>query len=145
MSGRMAWGFDDGNHINLYPSGAFCWNTSDGAETPFKNDAGTSIGFTPYHGNWHHYAVTGDGAKTLLYIDGVFVGTAIKYKPVTGKTLVLSGWKVNNANYRWSNGYLSDFRIYSTPLSASDVKDLYNAPIEIDNLGNIFANEIYEI
>lgn len=145
MSGRMAWGFDDGNRINLYPSGAFCWNTSDGGETPFKNDAGTSIGFTSYHGNWHHYAVTGDGSKTLLYIDGAFVGTATKYKPVTGKTLVLSGWKINNGNYRWSNGYLSDFRIYSTPLSANDVKDLYNAPIEIDNLGNIFANEIYEI
>jgi hypothetical protein len=145
MSERMAWGFSNGNRLNVYPYSYFCWNTGDGGSNPFKNSSGAGISFTPYNGEWHHYAVTGNGTKTLLYIDGKQVGAATAYRSVTGTNLVLSSWGVNESNYRWSNGYLSDFRIYATCLSADDIKDLYNAPIEIDNLGNIFANEIYEI
>lgn len=145
MNGRMAWGFENGNRLNLYPSTYFCWNTGDGADNPFKKSDGSKLSFTSYQGAWHHYAITGDGTKTLLYIDGIQVGTATTYRSITGTKLVLSSWAVGSSSYRWSNGYLSDFRIYATCLDAADIKDLYNAPIEIDNLGNIFANEIYEI
>ena len=145
MSGRMAWGFENGNRTNLYPSTYFCWNTGDGGNNPFQNSSGTGISFTSYQGNWHHYAITGNGVTTSLYIDGVLVGTAKTYKAIEGTKLVLSSWQVGTTNYRWDNGQLSDFRIYATCLDATDIKDLYNTPIEIDNQGNIFAIDFNEI
>lgn len=143
MNGKMAWGFQDGNRLNLYPSSAFCWNTTDGSSNPFQKD-GSNVGFTTYNGAWHHYAVTGNGSTTTLYIDGAVKGTAKTYRPLTGSQIVLSGWSTTDNNYRW-NGQLSDYRIYATCLSAQDIKDLFNAPIEIDNAGNIYALDYNEI
>lgn len=145
MSGKMAWGFADGNRLNLYPTTNFCWNTGDGGTNYFKNSSGTAIRFSSYNGNWHHYAVTGNGTTTTLYIDGVAVGTSVSYKPVTGTQIILSGCTYNNSDYRWTNGSLSDYRVYATCLSAADIKDLYNAPIAIDNTGNIYALDYIEI
>jgi hypothetical protein len=46
MSGKMAWGFEDGNRLNIYPSGSvICCNTGDSANNPYQKD-GTSIGFS---------------------------------------------------------------------------------------------------
>jgi hypothetical protein len=41
-------------------------------------------------------------------------------------------------------GNLSDFRIYATCLSDSDIQELYNKPISIDNQGTMFAVEMVE-
>jgi hypothetical protein len=41
-------------------------------------------------------------------------------------------------------GNLSDFRIYATCLSDSDIQELYNKPISIDNQGTMFAVEAVE-
>lgn len=141
MSGKMAWGFSDGNRLNVYPSTYFCWNTGDGGTTYFQNANGTGVSFTPYNGAWHHYAVTGNGSTTTLYIDGTVIGTARYYRAVTGSQIVLSGWSLSDDNYKWSVGSLSDFRVYATCLSADNIKELYNAPISIDNEGNIYAME----
>jgi hypothetical protein len=40
---------------------------------------------------------------------------------------------------------MSDFRLYSTVLSADDVKELYNLPMSIDNNSNLLSREINEI
>ena len=49
LNGKMAWGFSNGNRLNLYPAGTnFCWNTGDGSDNPFKNDNGIGITFSPY-------------------------------------------------------------------------------------------------
>ena len=39
---------------------------------------------------------------------------------------------------------LSDFRVYSTALSADQVKEIYNTSMAIDNNGNIYARELVE-
>ena len=71
-SSHMMWGFSNGNRLNLYMSGGnFYWNTGDGNSNPFNVSA------TTYGDNqWHHFAVTGDGATAKLYIDGVFKANA---------------------------------------------------------------------
>lgn len=143
MDGCMAWGFGDGNRLNLYPSSYFCWNTGDGSNNPFRNSSGTGISFTPYNGAWHHYAITGNGTTTTLYIDGSAVGTAKTYKPLTGTQIYISGWDTTSS-YKWAGGHLSDYRIYATCLSAADIKELYNTPMATDNFGNIFTREIKE-
>lgn len=143
MSGKMAFGFGDGNRLNLYPTNSiFCWNTGDSGDNPFQNN-GSNITFTPYNGGWHHYTITGDGTTTTLYIDGEKKGTAKTYRAITGTKLFLSGW--NTTDYKWTGGNISDFRLYSTCLSAEDVKELYNTAASVANNGSLYAYEFEDI
>lgn len=143
MSSKMAFGFSDGNRLNLYPTNSiFCWNTGDAADNPFKNN-GTNVTFTSYNGAWHHYTVTGDGTTTTLYIDGEKKGVARIYRSITGTKLFLSGWD-NGTSYRWTGGNISDFRLYSTCFSESDVKSLYQVSASIDKTGILSCYEFCE-
>ncbi len=143
MNGRMAFGFANGNMLNLYPAGYFCWNTGDGGSNQFKDSSGNSILLTPYNEAWHHYTITGDGATSTLYIDGEKAGIATKYRPITGTHFYISGWS-SSTDYKWTNGNLSDFRLYATCLSASDVKALHEVSASVGDNGAFFAHEIVE-
>lgn len=143
MDNKMVFGFGDGNRLNVYPTNSvFCWNTGDSADNPFQNN-GTKVAFASYNGAWHHYCITGDGTTTTLYIDGEKKGTARSYKAITGTKLFLSGWDTG-ASYKWTGGNISDFRLYSTCLSESDVKSLYNVSASIDKTGVLSAYEFVE-
>ncbi len=144
MEGHMAWGFSDGNRLNLYPtSSTFCLNTGDGSSNPFKDDSSVNVPFASYNGAWHHYVITGDGTKALLYIDGEKKGTAQTYKSITGTQIYLSGWDTGTS-YSWGSAYLSDFRIYATALDADSVRQLYEASALIDNETNAYSFEFVE-
>ena len=39
---------------------------------------------------------------------------------------------------------MSDFRIYSTALSAEDIKQLYESKVRIDKNGNVYCNQFVE-
>lgn len=142
MDGKMAWGFEDGNRLNLYPSSWFNWNTGDSTDNPFRDSNGSNVGFTPYNGGWHHYAITGNGSKTTLYIDGVARATAKNYVGITGTKLLLSGWDTSGS-YKWHGG-LCDFRLYATCLSAEDVRDLCKTGAIITSDGTLMATEFSE-
>ena len=140
MSGKMVWGFGNGNRLNAYPTGsAFCWNTGDGGNNPFKNN-GMNVSFSSYNGSWHHYAITGDGTTTTLYIDGEKKGISSTYKSITGTQLYISGWDTGTS-YKWTNGNISDFRIYATCLSDEDIKELYQVSASVDKSGILSCYE----
>ena len=143
MDNRMAWGFANGNNLNLYPaSSQFNWNTGDGANNPFQLD-GNNVAFAQYNvGEGHHYVITGDGTPTTLYIDGEKKGTALYYRPITGTQLIISGWN-SSSDYKW-NGHLSDFRLYATALSATEVRELYDSSISFLNNGTLQCGELVE-
>lgn len=128
-NGHMMWGFANGNRLNLYCYTNNCyWNTGDGSNNPFK------VALSPYlDGNFHHFAITGDGTITKLYIDGEYKANAKTYKGITGTTLIFNGWDTGNS-YNF-NGSLSDFRLYATSLSAEDIQELYNTPVSVANTG----------
>lgn len=134
FSSVMFWGFGNGNRLNYY-SGLYC-NTGDGSNNPFYSSGTTTIS-TPSVNTWHHFAMVGNGSSTLLYVDGSLYGTAKTYKPLTGTTIYINGWD-SGTSYK-TNGYISDFRIYATALSASDIKELYNAPISITDNGTLIT------
>lgn len=139
----MAWGFSDGNKLNVFPANSkLCWNTFDSDQNPFLTDAGANISYSEYNSKWTHYAVTGDGTNAKLYINGMYKGTAKTYKGITGTQLHLSG-NDTGTSYKWI-GWLSDFRLYSTALSAEDIKELYNTAAYVDKDGSLRTYELVE-
>jgi hypothetical protein len=141
MNGKMAFGFENGNRLNLYPSSWFNWNTGDGDANPFMLN-NSNVTFTAYNGGWHHYAITGNGSTTTLYIDGVVRGYAKTYVGITGTQLYISGW--DSSNYKWSGGNISDFRIYATCLSAEDIVDLAKTAASVSKNGVALAYDFSE-
>jgi hypothetical protein len=138
-SDHMMWGFSDGNRLNLYMSGGnFYWNTGDGNNNPFNVSAETYG-----DGNWHHFAVTGNGTAAKLYIDGTFKANAKTYKGITGTIIYMNGWD-SSSRYNF-NGQLSDFRLYATALSAADVLELYNVGARIADTGIMMGRELKEV
>ena len=73
---------------------------------------------------WHHITVTYDGVDMKTYFDGVlknttFVGT---YSLTLNNTGRLGSW--NGGAGTWLNGYLKDFALYSTVLTAEEIKKI---------------------
>ena len=138
---HMMWGFSDGNRLNLYMSNNgnnFYWNTGDGSANPFG-----SIKPSDYKYAWHYFTITGDGTTSKLYIDGEFKANATAYRRITGSTIYMNGW--NSGTMYNCNGKLSDFRLYSTCLSADDIRELYQVGASIDRSGNMYAYEFNEV
>ena len=94
---------------------------------------------------WYYITVTIIDTICKTYVNGTLV-----------KTFTLNGnigYADFNLNYlgksNWSNdkmldGYISDFRIYCTPLLDNDIKMLYNVGMKVDNLGGIHTFEFNE-
>lgn len=75
-------------------------------------------------GHWHQVVLTYDGATMSLYQDGALVGT----RAVSGGTAGLVNMVVGTGNSRgWYAGSLADVTVFSTPLTATQVGELYAA------------------
>lgn len=140
----MYWGFMDGNRLNLFNNyGHLFWNTGDGSSNPFNDPVTTNNVSSYIDGKWHHYCVTGDGTSNKLYIDGKIYGIAETYRKITGTKIHINGFD-DEDNYK-INGNISDFRIYATALSESDVLNLYQSSASLDSQGNLMlAGEVIE-
>ena len=136
----MMWGLANGNRNNVFISGGYLfWNTGDGGSNPFGSITSASIA----DGNWHHFVVTSNGSVVKLYIDGVYKADAKTWKGLGNATnIVFNGWALS-ADYNF-NGSLSDWRMYTTCLSADDVKELYSISASITDNGTILASEFVE-
>ena len=91
---------------------------------------------------WHHWAGTFDGSKNCLYKDGQLI-----FQSTHTKTYTISGTdncSILNVANLYSNSYVNDFRLYSTVLTAEQIKELYDTSIGIDSNGNIYAREVIE-
>ena len=140
-TGLMYWGFSDGNRLNYY-AGLYC-NTGDSYDNPYYKPNTTTIISIPSVNTWHHFVMVGDGSSNKLYMDGELYGVAATYKGITGSTIVINGWD-SGTSYK-TNGYISDFRIYSTALSTEDIKELYNTSASVDKNGSMYAYEFKEV
>ena len=140
-SSPMPWGFSDGNRLNCYHvnNNMLCWNTGNGTSNPFEPNVTSSSLLNA----WHHMVITGDGTTTNLYIDGEYKAKAKTYVGLTGTQVWISGW-ANANSYTMANNKMSDFRIYTTALSAEDIATLYHTLTQIDNLGGVHGFEINE-
>ena len=94
---------------------------------------------------WVHY--TEDSvAKCQYFVNGQQVGSTQSYSGLLNiqdkARLTLFYDSIRN-NYA-SNLCMSDFKIYSTALSAEDILAEYNRKAAIDKNGNLFTGEIIE-
>lgn len=110
-----------------------------------------SAPFTASLNTWYHIVIEWDADNYLIkhYVNGSLLSTFddSSYKR-------LDTYRDNHYFNFIGNGYLktayngdfniSDFRIYATCLSDSDIQELYNKPISIDNQGVMFAVEAVE-
>ena len=82
--------------------------------------------------DWNHVVVVRDGSTYKMYINGeaeTQSGTA-DYWNHSASTITIGGREENAAMW---NGNISDFRIYTTALSADDIKELYNTSCIINS------------
>lgn len=100
-------------------------------------------GSTLSNNTWYHIVGTYDKANLKIYINGSLIKTLaytydITYNVSTPWAIACnpSGTKDGGEHVY---GCVSDARIYSTALSAEDIKELYNSPVSITKNGTIMG------
>lgn len=125
-----------------------CFNHRDAGIDVNSSDGSTHlrlpVAFTA--NEWHYYTFTYDGQTANAYVDGVLKNTVSFTSPTTlcSMVAIVIGFSKAGGVWRSNNSYYSDFRIYSTALSADDILTLYNTAATIDNQGNLFTYEVVE-
>lgn len=93
--------------------------------------------------------ITKSGNTLKVYKNGILTdtftdsgySTATVLTTATTFLLTADGYDDNDV---WFAGSLSDFRIYATALSDTDIEELYKVVASVDNNGNVYAYEINE-
>lgn len=94
--------------------------------------------------DWNHVAFTHtDGIGSKIYVNGVLDKSLSFTEPMTYTATTATIGRYSSSTYNFV-GKMSDFRIYSTELSASDIQELYNTSGSIDNLGNLSGFDFIE-
>lgn len=87
----------------------------------------TGNGFTKFNLNqWYMVTLVNDGTYEHYYVNGDLV-KSIEKKSMPSGQYYIGAWRdTTSQNY---HGLMSDVRIYATPLSATEVKALYNGTL----------------
>ena len=99
---------------------------------------------------WTHLCITRSNTSKKLYVNGRLIDSISKVGDMQniGEYFTIGGsssYGNGIANLNWLNGNLSDFRIYATALSESDVLNLYQSSASLDSQGNlILSGEVIE-
>lgn len=118
-----------------------------------NDSGGTSHQWTPNKtftaNTWYYICVTRSASKKKLYVNGEFIEESSNVGGLLdlGTQYASIGASSTNGAAGNSNmflGNMTDFRIYGSELSASDVKGLYETKAKIDKNGNLYCNEFIE-
>lgn len=108
-----------------------------------KNPAGYHTGKTTIPLNtWTHIALVWNDTHLIGYVNGIEDFRVACTGTFNTSTNIQVGMENSG---RVFSGKLSDARIYATALSESDIKELYNTPLSIDNVGNMYTYDFEEI
>jgi hypothetical protein len=144
---------DTGTRQFLYTGwyGVSCELTTDGR--PFfrvydgsKTYDATSSGAILKANGWTHYVgIFEKGVGSKIYINGELKASTAITNPITWNLTYGNRIGRYGGNATYLSAQMSDFRIYSTALSESDIKELYNTSAAIDNIGNLYTREDVEV
>ena len=109
------------------------YNSTDGTACVYS---GFGTGYR--NTDWHMYTISADSSGCNTYLDGVFYTTRS-----------LSDFASFNTYSPIKLGYteeinISDYRVYATALSATDIKELYDTSAVIDSGNNDFSYKFKE-
>lgn len=135
----MFWGFSDGIRLNGMYLGNL-WNTGDGSNNPLYKIGTTTQVSVPSVNVWHHYVMVGNGSKCYVYLDGELWAEAKTYKAISGTSIYINGWDTGTS-YCSNNTDMSDFRIYATALTETQIKELYRTSMNI-NGDNVLPRDL---
>lgn len=91
---------------------------------------------------WHQWAMIRTPSETKFYFDGELIFIGSDAGSIPSGNYFIGAWNTHSQqNYK---GYIGDFKIYSTVLSANDIKAEYNRKAAIDKNGNLFTGKIVE-
>lgn len=97
---------------------------------------------------WTHVVVTRLSSCKKLYVNGILkqtVNTVGDMKLISNVGTIGASSQGGDGISNYLNGQLSDFRIYATALSDSDILELYQSSASVDNNGNLMlAGEVME-
>lgn len=111
----------------------------------YNSSASVYVGnYTSTRNVWQHIVLVHDivTMKLKLYINGSFVNEVATNGTIYNSDILDIGGRLGTAQY---NGKMSDFRIYTTALSADDIKSLYQDSAYIDSSGNIYSAVYMEV
>lgn len=147
----------EGGGLNIQPtsSGQIEWAVNvytDAEKTSHKYDTNLYIRIpkTEFSSGWHMFTWVYTISGTSLYVDGVLKqsksGTSYGIYFHSTAPLILGG-QASGSSYTspYLNGKLSDFRVYTTALSAEDILALYKNSVYLDNEGNLYGAELREV
>lgn len=93
---------------------------------------------------WYHIVISLNNNVASVYVNGALVGSVTKGGTSLSETAIPSIGGDSDRNVGWYKGYMSDFRFYSTALSADDAKGLYGMKQGVDNIGNMYGYDLNE-
>jgi hypothetical protein len=98
--------------------------------TEFDGDPVKASGYNFQPATWYHVAAVADYAanQTLLYVNGVLVGTRTKSGKIIDRPLLVraGGWSDGPTQDAYFPGSIDELRIYGVPLSAATIEAHYN-------------------
>ena len=96
--------------------------------------------------NWHMYSIVFNKTNLKVFMDGKSIVNATMTQELT--SMIRQYSYIGKSSYSadsYFDGNISDFRIYSTALTADDIKQLYQTKAKIDKNGNLYCNQFIEI
>jgi len=93
---------------------------------------------------WAYVALVYNGTNIYFYKNGILEDS--RTVSLSTKSKVNGEYRIGRdarSDYTMFNGKLSDFRVYSTALSADDILELYHTPISLSNNGTILTQGEY--
>jgi len=125
----FAGGTGSPNRFYMYPQADGTIDTRVGTNAAVTS----SIGYTT--GQWVHYVVVYDGAEVVVYINGE-EGSRETNSTLSGSSQVNFGSFNRGASDRF-DGSMRDLRIISRGITATEVRELYNATARPDIAGTV--------
>lgn len=141
--------------------GLFCLSKNSGSDADKKIAAMPNAGRIWYKGEsgsltisklkiaeWTLLTMTCDGTVVKIYENDILIGSYNAGNEILDANDLVIGARASSADAEstsmYFTGQISDFRIYATALSESDIQSLYKNSAFLDSSGNIYATEYTE-
>ncbi|MEL6923449.1 MAG: LamG-like jellyroll fold domain-containing protein, partial [Bacteroidota bacterium] len=132
LSKRADCGEDNALAISYTPSSNFL-------NVLVSEDSGKKVGINEqlsFDDCWHHVVLVRDGGRVTLYVNGTEMGdgsTNSRIDLTSSGTLTFGNGPCTNTTENPFSGLIDELRIYSRPLTRTEIEDLYLLP---DRIGN---------